>query len=315
MSNSLLGSILGFVAIVLALITHMIIKSLTNEVDFLMTVFGRFAFSLPLLFLFAFLVRKRKIFAVNNWFNIFLRSFFGIITMVPVFLSIQLIPIGLVTALAQSSAIFVTLLAPFFVGEKIGLIRWTAVLVGLFGVYLMTDPLAILFGTSNLSSLGLALATSSAITHAGLALTLRKLGQTEHPTTTALIHNLITTFIIFVSILFYGTSFIGTKGLYGIDIIFYPNFYLYILILLGVIGSFVQYLMATSYKYTDATVLVTIRYLAIPLAAIFGYIIWQEIPTSNQIIGALFIIFSSIIITVREIKLNKSKSFQIKNEI
>ncbi len=315
MSNSLFGSILGFAAITLALATHMIMKSLTNEVDFLMTVFGRFVFSLPLLFLFAFLVRKRKIFSVNNWYNVFLRSFFGIITMVPVFLSIQLIPIGLVTALAQSSAIFVTLLAPFFVGEKIGLIRWSAVLVGLFGVYLMTNPIAILMGTSNLSSLGLTLATSSAITHAGLALTLRKLGKTEHPTTTALVHNLITTLIIFVSILFYGTSFIGAKGLHGIEIIFHPNFYLYILILLGVIGSFVQYLMATSYKYTDATVLVTIRYLAIPLAAIFGYFIWEEIPTSQQIIGGLFIIFSSIIITTREIKLNKSKPIEIKNEI
>ena len=45
--------------------------------------------------------------------------------------------------------------------------------------------------------------------------------------------------------------------------------------------------MAQSYKYAEATILVTLRYLAIPLATLFGYIIWNEIPSYNQIIGCL----------------------------
>ncbi len=280
-------------------------KSLTNEVDFLMTIFGRFVFSLPLLFLFAIFIRKNLFFQINNWVNVLLRSFFGIITMIPVFLSIQLIPIGLVTALAQSSAIFITIFAPIFIGEKIGYIRWSAVLLGLFGIYLMTNPIGIILGTSNLSSLGLALATFSALSHAGLALTLRKLGQTEHPTTTALIHNIITSIIVIFSISFFGTKFLGETGHHGIDIIFNPNIYLYIIISLGVIGSFVQYLMAASYKYAEATVLVTIRYLAIPIASIFGYYIWGEVLTFSQILGAFLIITASLIITAREIKVKK----------
>ena len=280
-------------------------KSLTNEVDFLMTIFGRFVFSLPLLFLFAIFIRKNLFFQINNWVNVLLRSFFGIITMIPVFLSIQLIPIGLVTALAQSSAIFITIFAPIFIGEKIGYIRWCAVLLGLFGIYLMTNPIGIIVGSSNLSSLGLALATFSALSHAGLALTLRKLGQTEHPTTTALIHNIITSIIVIFSISFFGTKFLGETGHHGIDIILNPNIYLYIIISLGVIGSFVQYLMAASYKYAEATVLVTIRYLAIPIASIFGYYIWGEVLTFSQILGAFLIITASLIITAREIKVKK----------
>ena len=43
--------------------------------------------------------------------------------------------------------------------------------------------------------------------------------------------------------------------------------------------------MAQSYKFAEATILVTLRYLAIPIAAIFGYLIWNEIPSYNQIIG------------------------------
>ncbi len=305
MSNNLFGSVLGLIAVILSTLTHLIMKFLTHEVDFMMTIFGRFVFSLPLLFLFTIIVRKQKLLQVNNWFNIFLRSFFGIITMMPVFLSIQLIPIGLVTALAQSSAIFVTLLAPFFLGEKIGPIRWSAVIIGLIGIYLMTNPVGIFLKTNDLSTLGLTLATFSALSHAGLALTLRKLGQTEHPTTTAFIHNTITSIIIIVVIFFFGTKFIGEKGNLGLEIIFNPSFFLFILVSLGVIGSFVQYLMAASYKYAEATILVTIRYLAIPIASIFGYFIWNEILTFNQIVGALFIITASLIIASREMKLKK----------
>ena len=109
MSDNLIGALIGFIGIILALITHMIIKDLTFDVDFLMILFGRFVFSLPLLFIFAFLARKKNLFKINNWSNVFLRSLFGLTTMLLVFLSLQLIPIGLVTALAQSSAIFVTI--------------------------------------------------------------------------------------------------------------------------------------------------------------------------------------------------------------
>ena len=60
--------------------------------------------------------------------------------------------------------------------------------------------------------------------------------------------------------------------------------------------------MAQSYKYAEATILVTLRYLAIPLATIFGYIIWNEVPSNNQIIGGLVVIGSCLLITYREIK-------------
>ena len=44
MTNNLLGSLIGLVGIVLALITHMMVKDLTYDVDFLIILFGRFFF-------------------------------------------------------------------------------------------------------------------------------------------------------------------------------------------------------------------------------------------------------------------------------
>ena len=303
MNSNIIGSLLWLIFILLSISTHMIIKSLTGEVDFIITLFSRFVYSLPLLFFIAYISRKKLLFQINNWKNIILRSLFGFVTMIMVFSSLQLIPIGLTTALAQSSAIYVTLLSPFLLGEKIGLIRWTAVIIGLLGVFLMIDPISIIRQTSNLSSLGLYLAFGSALTHAGLAIILRKIGKTEHPSTTALIHNFITSTVIILVILAFGTKFSGVKGNHGIEILIEPSLLLYILILLGFLGSLVQYLMAQSYKYAEATILVTLRYLAIPLAAILGYLIWSEVPTINQLIGGIVVIISCLLITYREIKL------------
>jgi drug/metabolite transporter (DMT)-like permease len=280
----------------------MIIKSLSGDVDFIITLLSRFAYSLPILFILAFIARKSLLFQINNWKNIALRSFFGFVTMIMVFSSLQLIPIGLTTALAQSSAIYVTLLSPFVLSEKIGLIRWTAVIAGLIGVFLMINPISIINETSDLSAFGIYLAFGSAVTHAALALILRKIGKTEHPATTALIHNLVTTLVITFTIVFFGTKFYGKTGEYGLEILITPNNLLYTLVSLGIIGSFVQYLMAQSYKYAEATILVTLRYLAIPLATLFGFIIWNEIPTINQVIGGLVVIGSCLLITYREIK-------------
>jgi drug/metabolite transporter (DMT)-like permease len=302
MSSNIIGSLIWIIFIFLSLFTHMIIKSLSGDVDFIITLFSRFAYSLPVLFILAYIARKSLLFQINNWKNIALRSFFGFVTMIMVFSSLQLIPIGLTTALAQSSAIYVTLLSPFVLGEKIGLIRWTAVIAGLIGVFLMINPISIINETSDLSAFGIYLAFGSAVTHAALAIILRKIGKTEHPATTALIHNLVTTLVISFTIVFLGTKFYGKTGEYGLEILITPNNILYTLVSLGIIGSFVQYLMAQSYKYAEATILVTLRYLAIPLATLFGFIIWNEIPSYNQIIGGLIVIGSCLLITYREIK-------------
>ena len=51
-----------------------------------------------------------------------------------------------------------------------------------------------------------------------------------------------------------------------------------------------------------------LKYLALIFAIIFGYLIWDEIPTSKTLIGALLVIFSSFIIFKREMTLKKRVS-------
>ena len=51
-----------------------------------------------------------------------------------------------------------------------------------------------------------------------------------------------------------------------------------------------------------------LKYLGLVFAIIFGYFIWNEIPTSKTLLGALLVIFSSIIIFRREMYLKKKLS-------
>ena len=62
------------------------------------------------------------------------------------------------------------------------------------------------------------------------------------------------------------------------------------------------------FSITMTTAAVTLFMLAaMPfIAAIFGYIIWDEIPTSNQISGGALVIASCLLITYREMKKNKN---------
>ena len=61
MTNNLLGSLIGLVGIVLALITHMMVKDLTYDVDFLMILFV-VLFFLYLSYLFLQLLLDKKTF-------------------------------------------------------------------------------------------------------------------------------------------------------------------------------------------------------------------------------------------------------------
>jgi drug/metabolite transporter (DMT)-like permease len=72
------------------------------------------------------------------------------------------------------------------------------------------------------------------------------------------------------------------------------------LILLGIVASVLQIFFTTAYKYLDAVVVSSLRYIQIPLAAIAGYLLFSENMSLNQIVGALIVISSCLVIAWRE---------------
>ena len=65
---------------------------------------------------------------------------------------------------------------------------------------------------------------------------------------------------------------------------------------IGIFGGVANLWLSQSYKYSEVSLVTPLKYLALVFAIIFGYFIWDEIPTYKTLLGALLVIVSSIII-------------------
>jgi len=83
---------------------------------------------------------------------------------------------------------------------------------------------------------------------------------------------------------------------------------LFLLSMIGILGGLANLWLSQSYKLSEVSLVSPLKYLALVFAIIFGYFIWNEIPTTKTLVGALLVIFSSFIIFKREMVLKKSVS-------
>ena len=76
---------------------------------------------------------------------------------------------------------------------------------------------------------------------------------------------------------------------------------LLLLCMIGFLGGFANLWLGQSFKLSEVSLVSPLKYLALVFGIIFGYFIWDEIPTIKTLLGALLVVFSSLIILRREI--------------
>ena len=282
-SKPSIGITLTLIAVLLGTCTGILVKKLGDDITIFTTLFYRFLFSVPLLLGYALLLRGTDFWRINQRKILFWRIVFGSSGMLFWFLSIRSLPFGQATALFQSSVIFVTIMSPFFLGERVGVYRWSAVIAGMMGVIIITDPFT---GTISIyASYGVLAAISGAV----LSILLRRLGKGDEPASVALWYNGTGAAVMAIIYILLPDNFDQISGTTLRD-----------LIVLGVIASLLQICFTTSYKYVDAVVVSSLRYVQMPLSGVFGYILFAEIMTTIEIIGATIIISSCVVIAWRE---------------
>ena len=218
----------------------------------------------------------------------FKRCLAGLIALVSIFVALRNLPLATVVSISFAAPIFITIFSIFLLTEKVGLYRWLAVIVGFVGIIFITEP-----GFSSLNlyyiypiifCLGLSY----------VAIAIRKLSSTEPAW-------LISFFFSFSIMLLSFLSFYQGWIL--------PNLLdLFLLSMVGILGGLANLWLSQSYKYSEVSLVSPLKYLALVFAIIFGYFIWNEVPTSKTLLGALLVIFSSIIIFRREMYLKKKLS-------
>ena len=282
--GNIIGIILMFTMVLAALIMTGLVKSIDEKIDFRLMLFGRFIFSLPILYAFGWYVRRNNLMKIKSKKILFGRISIGLMGICFWFSAVQTAEFGQVTAITQSSAVFVALFAPIFLSEQIGLWRISAIISGLVGIILITNPF------NGAMSVGIYLALASCINGAILTIILRKLGNTDAPVSVAIWHNTMGTVIIGLSLLIVKPEFLSIN----LNLIL-------VLITIGVMGSILQLTFTYAFKFGEAVVLAPIRYLSVPGAIIAGLIIWSEIPSFLEIIGSFITILSCVVIAWREL--------------
>ena len=292
LSGNMLGIAFMLMAVLAGLITSLIIKDLSPVATLMVLLSLRFLFSIPFLTWGAYFKRGKDLLKVNRWDRLLMRIVAGQIGITFWFLSVSHTTLGQATALFQSSAIFVTILSPIILKEKVGIYRGSAVFLGLVGIIMITNPLDSDF------NLGTVYGIVSAVAGAILVVLLRLLGRTEEPVTVALWHNLVGAVGYPLIMIALGQTAIFT------DIV---TASLPMMCLFGVAASFVQIGFTSAYRHGEAAVLAPIRYLSVPLAAFLGWFIWSEALTMIEISGMTVVVGACIFISWREYQLNRKR--------
>ena len=220
----------------------------------------------------------------------FLRSFSGLIALVAIFIALRSLPLATVVSISFAAPIFTTIFSIFLLNEKVGVYRWLAVIVGFIGILIITEP-----GISSLNIFYI-FPIIFCIGLSYVAITIRKLSTTEPVWLISLYFSISITLLSLFSLPL-GWVMPSTKDFM-------------ILAMIGIFGGVANLWLSQSYKYSEVSLVTPLKYLALVFAIIFGYLIWDEIPTIKSLFGAALVIISTLIIFRREIY--KKKLFHLK---
>jgi len=191
------------------------------------------------------------------------------------FFALTLIPIGQVVAIEFTMPIWTALLAASFLGERITAFKFGAIVLGLLGVIVIVRP-----DTGSVNP-GQLIALIAAVGF-GISITLVKSLTHTEPT---------------VSIIFWMLVIQFTAGLF-------PSLYVWTwpaaitwgwIVVIGFCGTFSHFCMARAMLYADATIVVPMDFLRVPLTATAGWLIYSERLDLLTLVGAALILFGNLL--------------------
>ena len=196
------------------------------------------------------------------------------------FISIQLIPIAVSTTVVFIFPVIITLVSIPLFGERVGVIRLGAVVMGFVGVVIVAAPSGDGFNTAMIYPIVTA-----------ISLVVRDLATRKIDANVSSVSVILTTAVVTtlggLASLPWGWTKIGTE-LYGVFVI-----------AAGLVAcSFIAYVMAI--RRGELSVIAPTQYMVILWATIWGALIWDEIPGIQAAIGGVLIILAGLVILWRE---------------
>lgn len=203
-----------------------------------------------------------------------LRSLIAVIEGGMFVLAFRYLPLADTHAIAATSPLIVIALGVLFLGERAGLARWLAVLVGFIGVLLIIRPGLRAFDWPLLLPLG------GAVLWAGYQVLTRLASRHDHPDTSLLWSALVA---------FVATSFVGPIGWQ------WPTAQAWaLMVVIAAIGAVAHYALIKALDYAEAGAVQPYSYTLLVWATVFGVIVFGDVPDGWTLIGAAIVVASGL---------------------
>lgn len=230
--------------------------------------------------------RKLK---VRQWGLICARGLIVTLAQLMFYLSLGLIAFASATTISYSSGLFMTAFAVILLRERVGFIRWGAVLVGFVGVVLVMGPGRETFTLSSFLPVG------AAALYALTGVTARLIDESV---SSALV-NLYSTGVAVlgsVALAFMLDGFSPIKS--ATDLAW--------IVAMGTFGGIAVLLLTVSFRMAEQSSLAPFSYFGIPMAFFFGWIFFGETPIQDLFPGSILIVLGGLFIILRERQLKTS---------
>ena len=295
--NPMLGIALKCISVVIFVGMQTSIKFGGEDIPAGQIVFFRSFFALiPVVIYLGWLGELRTALKTDDLKGHMFRGLIGVTSMGLGFFALTRLPYPEWITISYGAPLLTVVFAAIFLKEIVRLYRWTAVLIGLAGIMVVTLPKLTLGGEAMESgqAIGIGAALISAAIAAVAMIQIRRLVRTEKTATIVVYFSLTSSVIALLSIVFgWVVPSAGQAAL---------------LVLAGLCGGVGQLLLTASYRYADTSTIAPFEYTSMILAVAIGYFAFGEEASWTTLAGAAIVISAGIFIIWREHALGLERS-------
>ena len=284
MSKNLLAIILILISIFAGSTMGVLIKFAQNDVSIYIAAFLRFL--IGFIFIFPYILKtKFKVYKTSNILLHIIRSLLNYPAMLLTFSALMLVPYEKISALNFLVPFFVTILAVLFLKENIRIYRISALVIGFIGMLVILRP-----GIMDVS-LGIQMVLVATFFWSIIIILTKQLTNKDSSIT---ILTYMYTFMTFLTLI---TAIIFWETPTTNSIIY--------LSLAAFVGTISHFSINHAFKLVDVSMTQPFSFIGLIVASFYGYFLFNESPDIYTWLGAIVIFIGIIIITIRELKLDK----------
>jgi len=203
------------------------------------------------------------------------RNLFYYVAQLGWFFALTLIPLGQVVAIEFTMPIWTAILAASFLGERMTIWKIAAIVLGIVGVVVIVRPATGEINPGQLMALGAAV---------GLGISLAMMKSLTRTESTVAI-------IFWTLVIQFAVGLLPTLYVWKMPTLYAWGW----LAMMGASGTFSQYCMARALLYADATVVLPMDFLRVPLTATAGWLIYSERMDLFTVLGAALILCGNLL--------------------